>query len=286
MSALEEWQIEHNGLVIGDETEFLIAQISGLADIPEVLTTDRNILSSHGIHPGRDYLGKRAVTLVLEIDARTPELHADLFGRLATAFRPGADEAPVRFKIPGIAGGHEALFYARSRKRSAPISLDWLYGLPMVTVELEASDPRLYSSLSSIFTGSLGGSSEGLKFPLLMPAQFGAIDTGDRIQCPNSGSFPVAPLVRINGAATNPRLTHIGSGRTFALNLSIPEGDFVEVDFEERTVLLGGTIHRFSSLAASSRWWSLDPGENEIRFTTDAGTESGHVSVSYRSAWV
>lgn len=286
MAELETWQIEHNGLLIGDGTDVLIAEIAGLGDIPEIVNSDRALVARHGVQPGADFLGRRAVTLVLELEASNDENLAKLFSDLTAAFSPADEESPFRFKIPGIAGGNVGLLFARCRRRSAPIGLDWLYRLPMVTVELDASDPRIYADTSSLVKTKLPGAGGGAEFDIEFPLTFGEADNSNIVPCPNGGTFPLAPTLRFDGQLTSPKVENLTTGEAFELNITIPNGQFLVADMEAGTIELGGTTSRYSSLAVGSDWLTLRPGENSLRFTSDGGAESGQLTVSYRSAYV
>jgi hypothetical protein len=56
------------------------------------------------------------------------------------------------------------------------------------------------------------------------------------------------------------------------------------LDSASRTVLLGGTSSRYVWLTSLSRWFTLQPGANALRF--DGASGAGSCAVSFRSAWI
>jgi hypothetical protein len=66
---------------------------------------------------------------------------------------------------------------------------------------------------------------------------------------------------------TNPGVEHIESGSTLRFNIIINRGSFLDIDLRNKTVVLDGSASRRFTLDPSSRWFSLQPGNNNIRFT-------------------
>lgn len=279
-----DFMLEYNGLVVGDDEDISLARVEGLTDLPSVRTADRTVLRRHGLHPGDDYLGGRSITLTLEVNAATDAALATRFEEVTAAYQVGAEQALV-FQIPGVAGGGKRLVYARPRGLSAPIGLEWLYRLPIITVRFDASDPRLYAFTESSEADTLPTTEGGLEFNETPPLTFGAVSTGGLFECDNEGTFPTSPVIKLTGPVTNPRVTNVTTGQTTELELTVSSGDYVVLDAGARTVLLNGTASRYSSLASDSEWFDLEPGVNEIRYEASTTTSSA-ITVTFRSAWL
>jgi hypothetical protein len=81
----------------------------------------------------------------------------------------------------------------------------------------------------------------------------------------------------------NPSITHQEQGLTLLFNITLAAGDFLVVDSGARSVLLGGTASRYSTLAQPN-WFDLSPlTSNTIRFNAASG--AGTLTFSYRNAW-
>lgn len=279
-----DWRAEFRGLALGDGSPYELVAISGLLDLPEVRSSDRTLLRRHGLLPGDDFLGGRSVALTLEVQADDAGALGAALDDLLEAFRVGPGEEPFVFQFPGVAGGGKRLVYARTRKRSAPLDLSFLYGRARVEVELFATDPRLYGFVEHSGTSPLPTAGGGVSFPMTYPVSFGALSTGGTIVATNAGTFPTSPFFRIDGPVTDPRIENLTTGESLVLDISVGAGEFLTIDVEARTVLLGGKASRYSSLESSSTWWDLEPGRNEVTFRAATPT-SASLSMTWRSAW-
>lgn len=282
----QDWQMEYRGTLLGSGTPYEIVQVTGLMDLPEIQVSDRLRLRRHGLSPGDDFAGRRSVVATFEVDAPTV---ADLNSYLSTITaltRPGLEESPLSLQVPGVAEGGIRRLNVRPRRRSIPVNLDLFYGLPMVTVEFVATDPRVYTHSSYLSLTALPSGGGGLLFPATPPLTFvESTETGD-VNAENIGSFPVNPVIRIDGPITDPTIENLEQGKTIELSTTLALGQYLLIDTESRTVLLNGTASRYSSLLPTSEWWDLAPGDNTIRFRSSTNTEDAVLSVSYRSAWV
>lgn len=279
-----DWMAEFNGLAVGDDEAISLVQIEGLADLPAVRSADRTILRRDGLHAGDDFLGGRSVVLTLELEADTDAGLATLVEAVGAAFQVGAEQALV-FQVPGVAGGNKAQLWCRPRALSAPITLDWLYRMPIMRVQLAASDPRLYALTEGSEADTLPTTEGGREFNEVPPITFGAVSTGGLFTCTNDGTVLTWPVIKLTGPVTNPRITNVTTDETLELELVVASGDYVLLDTDARTVLLNGTASRYSSLAQDSTWWGLQPGDNEVRYEASTTTAST-ITVTWRSAWL
>lgn len=280
-----DWEMEYGGLLIGGDTSYSVAQVTGLLDIPDIQSSDRQRLRRHGLIPGDDFLAGRTVTLTLEVYGADESAFNTAVEDLQAAFLPCTDEAPLHFQIPGVAGGSKRLLNCRPRRLDLPINLDFFYRLPVATVQLVATDPLIYSATQSQEVSELPSGGGGLEFDVEFDAVFGAVSEGGTINAVNAGTFDTAPTFRIDGPVTNPRIENVTSGETLSFTGTVPDGDYLLIDTEERTVLLNGTASRYSWIDADAVWWSLAPGTNEVTFRAST-TTAATLTMTWRSAWV
>ncbi len=278
-----DWQMEAKATLIGEGSAFAIVQVEGLADIPDVRTGDMTRLRRHGESPGDDFLSGRTVVLTVEIEADTDTAFNAAVSALSAATRPGLAEDAIFFRIPGVAGGARRYFYGRARRRSLPVALDFYYRIPTAVIEFRATDPRLYGDAITLQT-SLPAIIGGWQFPEVPPITFGSSGTTGNISTVVDGTFSTPPVFRIDGPITSPSIFHVQSGKTLALNLTLASGEFLIIDADDRTVLLGGTASRYSSLT-SPQFFDLEPGQNDLQFRA-AVTSAATLSLTYRPAWV
>lgn len=131
--------------------------------------------------------------------------------------------------------------------------------------------------------------SGGFTFPVEHPFEI----TSQNVQAePNNIGNVSAPMtIRINGEVVNPRLENVERDKVIRLELTIPEGDYVEIDtsFGHKRVVwhkADGTTEnamKYLDLSVSELWWLL-PGVNTVIFAADNNI-SGTASVTWTSRW-
>lgn len=283
---VDTWEVEYRGLKIGGDSPYMFVRIEGLADLPEVRSADRPLLRRHGLHPSTDFMSGREVTLTFDIKANSEAEFNELITDLQRAFRVTSQpEEPMVLMIPGIASGLKARIYARTRYRSIPIGLEWLYKNPLATIRLACTDPRVYSDAEQSGTTGLSTISGGLTFPIIPPITFGAPTSGNIILAENVGTTETPWVARIDGPVINPSIENVTSGTSLEIDISLGTGDFLILDSAHRTIMLNGTASRYNLLTTDSVWADLEPGTNEIKFRSGSYS-AGTLTLYWRSAWV
>ncbi len=283
MTVDADFEIEYGGLALGDGTDYDFVNIEGLG-IPEVISSDSELVGRHGLAAGADRLGGRFFELSLEVDGTGDTLDARL-AALGLAFAPAGDESPLVFQIPGVAGGGVRQIMCRSRGGFAPVGLARAHGeIAEVVIPLAATDPRIYDDAFTSTFAVLASTSGGLTWPLTWPLAWGTTLSGI-ITPDNEGNFETGALLAMTGPVTNPRVLNLTTGQTIGVTLVVADGSVLVIDLTERTVLLNGTASRMSTLTADSEWWALQPGENQIRYSADTATAS-ILWMVHRSAWI
>ena len=283
-----DWQFEYLGIQFGDGTDTDVTSIEGLNDLPELVTSDRARLRRHGMYQGDDFASSRTVTLAFESNISDGDRSGDEIMRSVMELtRPGLDESPLHFQVPGVAEGGKRFVNVRARRRSIPINKSYYWGYAQGTVEFVATDPRIYDATPSLALTALPDGGGGLLFPAEPPFTFvTSSDTGD-VTATNEGTFQVNPVIRIDGPVTNPTVENLAdNGKTIKLNATIAAGAYYLIDTESRSVLLNGTASRYNELDPTSEWWHLEPGANTIRFRSDTNTEDAVLTVAFNSAWL
>lgn len=280
----EDWGFEYRGFAFGGTSDFLIAPgVTGLADNPDVATSDRRRLRRHGLHPGDDWLLGREIIIPVEITADDTTTWESNLSAIKQAMNvdPDAGEDALVFQVPGVAGGGKRLVYARPRGYTVPVDLNYYYEIPIVTLRFETTSPDILDSTATTVTSPiLTGGSSGASWSFTWPLTWGTLFTTSFFTT-NTGTRAAEWTATIPGPVTNPYLTHVGQGRTLEFTIDIPAGNTLTVDSATRTVLLDGSANRYSTLTGT--WWTLTPGSNELSYGADAGTST--VEIVYRSTW-
>ncbi|MGK3957899.1 phage distal tail protein [Arthrobacter sp. R4] len=155
------------------------------------------------------------------------------------------------------------------------------------SIQVAAKDPRKFGDLVTVST-RLPFSEGGLTFPVTFPITFtGTSGTGVlRINNPGNTQAPV--WLRIDGPipAGGWTVTHVGKKQslTFATSLALSAGEFVTVDMDRREVLAQGQAPR-SGYVTSRGWFSLDPGDNDIAFSSANYSATANLTVTTKPSW-
>lgn len=154
-------------------------------------------------------------------------------------------------------------------------------------ISLIAADPRIYSQTEytqTVFIPSVAG---GFESPIASPLSSGVAQTGGWINCNNNGNFESLPLVRMYGPLQNPYIrNNHDSAKQIKINMEVVDGDFLEINFENKTIMLNGSASRYNYMDSASLWWWLKPGNNEIIFRDNGGDTSAYAQIIYRHAWI
>lgn len=265
-------QVEYRTLRLDGLYE--IQNVEGLADLPDIRSSDATFLSRHGMHPGVDLLGGRRITITVTVHASTSGSFDAAVDALKEAFIPQAADLPLTFRFHGIAGGANAFINCRPRRLSMPVTSLWQQGFSSTAViELFAADPVIYN--------------EGLN------SQSVTINAGS-MNCVNGGNWPTLQRIEIAASSTpltNPNVqnNHLSVLKHLTLSKSYNSGDQVTFLPALRKIVYDPTgappaVDGYSALSGDSLWWELQPGSNTIVTSRTAGT--GTATVYWYHAWL
>lgn len=288
MAELDDWTCEFNGLVMGvPDSAISIVGVDGLLSLPDVRTSDLTLVQRDGLWAGKDYLNGRAVTLTLEIYGSTQAEFTSALNALQAAFVPGIDEIPFRFRFPGAAGGQTAYVMARTRRRSAPLDLNFAYLTCNMVIELFATAPQIVGDAPRVVTVRSFKrvlQPNGMVIPATVPWQIRtqgipASDPVARFEV--GGSTNVQPTITIKGAA-HPTLFDDVTGLYFGVNY---DGTVI-LDTARETV----TSNKGSDLSAlitpGSTWPTLKTGEHRLRLRSRDEYTEATANVTWLDRWV
>lgn len=175
-------------------------------------------------------------------------------------------------------------------------------GLTEFTVELHAPDPIKYSldemyqpdtGLREPISVGAGTQSVGRTYPRDYDTdtdnlrEYGLLGSPNAFRLVNEGNYPSPPFFRITGPVTNPRIEHIETGEKLEFVLTLQDGEYLDVNVKEKTVLLNGAVSRRGSMTFNSEWFYLPPGTNSLRYTTlSSPGDLSIVTVTAYSAWL
>lgn len=126
--------------------------------------------------------------------------------------------------------------------------------------------------------------------------EFPFIEPPGTVEVANSGDRNAFPVIRAFGpfgdegnTADETEIGNVTTGKTLVfVGLGISAGDYLEVDFRQRTILVNSlsTQSRYQYLSfPDSAWWSLAPGVNEVSFRPDTFSGNSQMQVFWRDAY-
>ncbi len=286
MSLAQEYQlgIDTTGLVMGAGTDYIVHSWEGQG-LPGMRASDRVRPFDHGSFMGSEYAEARQVTINMTIrgdDAADCQANLDALSR-AWQFdsRSAAtyDETTnLRVLMPGLS---ERLLKGRPRKVSLDTS-NLKSGKATATLEFIAGDPRWYGATLRQATLNVTAPASGRSYDRSFDYGYGGGGSSAAQTITNDGSFPTPPTLRVFGPLTNVTVTNETTGESLTLTYAVQSGEYLDVDFSARTVLLNGTASRYYAMSGS--WWELPAGSSTVRMSANSGT--GTVLLSWRDAWI
>lgn len=150
----------------------------------------------------------------------------------------------------------------------------------VASVSLVAPDP--YWQSAEEYSEEIVTWIGGLTFPLELPTGFAT--AGEQIiNVINYGDVETPVTIRIEGKATNPKITNTLTGEYIRVNRIVESGEILEITtgFGDKKVKLEGTSV-FHYIDLDSTFFSLNVGDNVIELTTDDLSDSAKISIAYK----
>jgi hypothetical protein len=138
-----------------------------------------------------------------------------------------------------------------------------------------------------------GLSTTGRTYPRLYNKFYNVLLEGSPSSSPSSavipglGNFPTGAIIRVFGQMTNPTIVNSANGRSLSLDGQIDDGEWVEIDSNEKTIVDSSGVARFDLLDFSSEWMLLEPNQdNELRLLVDGYDANAKMVVFWRPEWL
>lgn len=190
--------------------------------------------------------------------------------------------------------GTERRVLLRARDRTAPFDgppgkhrIIAQFDAPNGTVETALLGQAVATATEQVEPGFAFNLTFDLSFPLSTPVGATGVFTFGDALCP--------PVLRLFGPCTNPRIENVsepdeeGRAKRLAFDITLGAGEFLEVDVRERTVKLNGNPRRdrYGTLDfPESRWWTLQPGDNLVRYFPEVFAGASRAEVDFRCQFI
>lgn len=153
-------RVQWGDLTFGPGSPYAVTGISGLDDLPDIRSEDKERPGQHGEYTGPDYTGPRVVQLKLGLRGETPDDLRALSLALRNATQPQRQPAALQFLDQDI------LVWAKVRKRSIPYDAEYLWSIGDAALELYCADPYLYGLNEQSESTNAYSPSAGRSYPL------------------------------------------------------------------------------------------------------------------------
>lgn len=284
--ALAEHEAELRGLVIGSTASGYVWKDSApdwwASQDVESHDTQR---PGGGVKAGRDVDGGLTVTASLAILGADVDDLALKIDALRLAWKRVDDDSadlPLRTRFLG----QERLRYGRPRRCAINADLAHKGAVSVATIQFLATDHLRYADLEQALGSPADSPGAGITPPFTPPVTLPAGTLGG-LTAVNGGNTDAPWTARIDGPTTPsaaPFLQHEDTDEFIDFagggGLELAAGEWVDLDSRHRTVVMNGTADRRINVLSTSRWFSLAPGDNPIRF---AG--SGTLTFTWRDTW-
>jgi len=134
-------------------------------------------------------------------------------------------------------------------------------------------------------TGSLilldGG---GMEVPMPIPMSMANAPKGDPLVLTNAGNAISYPTVIVYGEFDGDfNIVNDTTGETLSYGEALADGDYIEIDFYNRTAIKNGTTSVLGDITGD--WLYLATGTNQIRITSSNSNDDGYGTITFRDSY-
>lgn len=125
----------------------------------------------------------------------------------------------------------------------------------------------------------------GFTLPFSFPISFSHIN--NQVTVNNEGTASAPVIITITGPGENPAVINLTNGQKIALNrktLASDEQLMINTEKGKKSVRLlknGIITDAFQYIDPVSKFWELEPGKNEIRYSSDDNAEATRITITF-----
>ena len=274
----------YNSFILNDTPRlYHLTGIEGFDD-QSIRESRENKAASHGQNDYGQYLAERLIALKGTMLAESALQRDQLRQALLNAF---IKDGIYRWLTWQVAGEEAKQIYCKVFSKKINDEYEKNPFFRDFVINLLAVDPRIYSQTETTSTVYIPTSIGGRGYPKTYPKSYGTARVGGSVNCINTGNFSTLPVVKMYGPLTSPIITNNSDGSKFVkVNMVVNAGDYLEIDFNDHTIMLNGSASRYLYLDSGSDWFELLSGNNSITFNDGGGDVSAYCQIIYRSAWI
>ncbi len=282
---------EGTSILMGAGTDYDVVDIRGLG-MPSVRANDVPRLDTHGALTSRkELLPGRTVNLqvVVQGDPGDGTLDARVTS-LSKACQVHDTPGTLTFRFPigyGVASttDDDRFLTAYCRRITKMITASQSSGRIPCYIQFECPNPVIRCATQSTSLIELTAFGGGTTFNETFSLGFGTASSLSTL-VDNEGNFPAYPNLRFAGPLVDPGIANNTKGQWIQLaGVTIDSGDYVDINFYERSILQSGTTSVYNKLTNDSTWWTLDPGLNSLTFTASSAS-AVEMTFNWYHSWI
>ena len=283
-AVIQHYSFSFNGQVFGGSgSPYQILSVDGLEGVPEIRKQDDNRGYADGMFTGRDFLGGRNISMIIQILSSSAASAQANFNTLQRALLPQTSGTTPLYFLLSTADS-EQVINARVRAFRTTINPEYTYGYILAQVEFFCPDPRYYNSNTQTAT-LLYSPPTGRIYNRTYNLTYGGGSATITTTITNNGWTDTYPTITLNGPITNPTLGNSTQNAALNFNVTLSSSDAFVIDLYNKLVTLNGNPARNTLI--SGTWFSASPGNNSY-YLTGTGTLAGTTEaiVTWQSAYI
>ena len=151
-------------------------------------------------------------------------------------------------------------------------------------INLKADDPLLYDNSDGELLATIRKTRQGgFIIPFELPLYISPDEQPATVN--NSGNETILPNIIISTKATNPKIINRTTNQSMEITAVVKDGDKLEIDMKNKTILLDG-MNIYDLQTAGSNFWGLVAGDNRIELQTDIQDERTEAELRFRSGFI
>ena len=279
----QSYSFSFNGITFGGTgSPYQVISVDGLEGLPDIRNQDDNRGYADGMFSGRDFLGGRIVSIIINIFGDNGVSAQTNFNTLQSYLLPQTSgTTPLYFILPP---SPEQFINARVRALKSTVDANYTYGFITAQVQFFCPNP-CYFSYNQQTAILLYSPPTGRIYNRTYNLVYGGGSVQITTTVTNNGWTDAYPTITLNGPITNPVLGNATQNASLEFNVTLSSTDYLVVDLYNKLITLNGQPAR--NLLISGTWFSAQPGNNDF-YLTGVGTLAGTTKavVTWNSAYV
>lgn len=276
------WQVFLNDFQINDQLigMHLDEPIEGLAGLPAIRTSQGTNLGANGGWTTKQLYEPRFISFSGRIFGRTVAEVEDRRREFSTILaKIVRNKGTLRIITPaGNVYSTEVVLIGVDMPINKVLNLvEW-------KINLKADDPLLYDNSDGELLATIRKTRQGgFIIPFELPLYISPDEQPATVN--NSGNETILPNIIISTKATNPKIINRTTNQSMEITAVVKDGDKLEIDMKNKTILLDG-MNIYDLQTAGSNFWGLIAGDNRIELQTDIQDERTEAELRFRSGFI